>query len=76
MKKSIFTVLLGVSLIALISGCSQKEEEIVRKSTPGAWICLSYGAVMMMMGFLDHMLKSMVHLNIQHLVMLKKDYKN
>ncbi len=35
MKKSIFAVLLGVSLIALISGCSQKEEEIVRKSTPG-----------------------------------------
>ena len=28
MKKSIFTVLLGASLIALISGCSQQKEEV------------------------------------------------
>ena len=35
MKKSIFTFLLGASLLALVVGCSQKEEEIVRKSTPG-----------------------------------------
>ena len=28
MKKSIFTVLLGASLIALITGCSQQKEEV------------------------------------------------
>ena len=34
MKKSIFTVLLGAALIALIAGCSQQEEEVAQ-SKPG-----------------------------------------
>ena len=35
MKKSILTLVLGASLIALIASCSEKKEEEVRRSTPG-----------------------------------------
>ena len=34
MKKSIFTVLLGAALIALIAGCSQQEEEVAESKIP------------------------------------------
>ena len=35
MKKSILTLLLGVSLIAIVASCSEKKEEEARRSTPG-----------------------------------------
>ena len=35
MKKSILTLVLGASLIALIASCSEKKEEEARRSTPG-----------------------------------------
>ena len=36
MKKSIFTILLGASLLALIIGCERKEEGAESKPGPGA----------------------------------------
>ena len=71
MKKSIFTVLLGASLLALIIGCERKEE--VAESKPGP------GSVFLWGGYDDDGLFGPyveALLNIPYLAMPKKGYKN